>query len=51
MRTWQREREERTGQSMIVDRDTDAPQGHREGIGARGALELAGAIGPELGFC
>ncbi len=36
---------------MIADRDTDVPEGYREGIGAQGALELAGANGPELGFC
>ncbi len=36
MRRWQCEREERIGQSIIADRDTDAPQGHREGIGVRG---------------
>lgn len=36
---------------MIVNRDTDAPQGHREEIGAWGAPKLAKTTGLELGFC
>ncbi len=40
MRTYQRERKERIRQSMIADRDTNTPQGHREGIGARGITGL-----------
>ncbi len=36
---------------MILDKNTDASQGHREKIGARGTPELAKANRLELAFC